>query len=227
MIDPDERTVICGKTGSGKTVFAGWLFSNVGALAIYYNTQWEVRIEQKGDAIIEDLNGFRRAFNKGYRKIVWNPNEDKDIATSELESLINTLFDMGRQINREVKDTPKPFCYLFIDEYQTYSSKKKQNPNIDKVWTMGRRWGILGVAISQRPAEVSHTVLTQSPQHIIFFLGKYEKGYFDNYDIPIFKNDEYADWISRGWGRGEDKRNRYYFLVYDQVELEKYPPVEL
>jgi len=203
------------------------MFKNVGALAVYYNTQYEVRVERAGTAIIQDMGGFRKAYNKGYRKIVWNPNEDKEIAMKDLENLVDLLFKMGKEINKDAIDTPKPFVYLFIDEYHRYSSKTKENPNIDKVWTMGRRWGVLGIAISQRPAHISHEVLTQSPQHIIFFLGKYEKGYFDRYDIPIFKDDENAKWISKGWGSGESKSNRYHFLVYDQVELYKYPPVEI
>lgn len=217
MINTDERTVICGGTGSGKTTFATWMFKNVGALAVFYNTQLEVRVEQAGTALVYNMNGFRKAYNKGYRKIVFNPNEDDEIAEKELESLIELLFKLGYEINKDAKDTPKPFCYLFIDEIQEYSSKTSKNQVVDRVWKRGRRYGIVGIAISQRPADVSHTILTQSRQHIIFRLGQYEKGYFDTYKIPIFKDSEYAEWLERD----------YHFLVYDQRTLEKYPPVEI
>ena len=89
-------------------------------------------------------------------------------------------------------------------------------PYIARVWKRGRRYGIVGIAISQRPADVSHTVLTQSRTHYIFFMGIYEKGYFSAYGIPVF-DEEYMEWIKQD----------YHYLKYEDGRIEKYDPIEI
>lgn len=225
MIDTDRHTAVVGITRSGKTYFADWMFRNVSGLAVYYNTQLEVKIEQSSDVWVDNFNDFRKAYNKGYRKICFNPNEDEEVALEELILLIDTLFSMGRAINKNAVETPSPFVHLFIDEAHEYSPKQSPNPKIDRVFKRGLRWGIVGVAISQRPAEVSHGILANCDNHVIFRCGDYEMPYFQRYKIPISKgkgeSDEGAS-ASYLW-----LKQKYHFVVYSEGEIEMYPPIEV
>jgi hypothetical protein len=162
------------------------------------------------------MHGFREAFNKGYRKICFNPSEDEAKALEDLEALIRTLFTIGHTLNKDVSKTPKVWCYLFIDEVHEYSDKLK-NDNVDRIWKRGKRYGLVGIAISQRPAEVSHAILSQSYNHVIFSMSKYEMPYFQRYRIPI-DEPEIRNHLKK----------KYHFVIFEQNgKYELYPPVKV
>jgi len=215
--EPQTHTFIGGCTGSGKTVFASKLFQQSNRLAIFINTNNEVLPEQKSDIVFHDIDGFCHAINhyKKATRLCLSPTMEKDITIGDINEIIQILFDMGKNIN-ENKIEPTIWCELFIDEIQEYQAKHGKAPYITRVWKRGRRYGIIGIAISQRPADVSHTVLTQSETHYLFNMGIYEKGYFSAYGIPVFE-DEYMEWL----------QNDYHYLKYEKGKVTMYEPVEI
>jgi DNA segregation ATPase FtsK/SpoIIIE-like protein len=219
-MDTNKHIAIVGITGSGKTYFARWLYINTAGLAIFFNTQLEHKIESFSDVVVSDISGFRQAFNKEkdghriYHKICFNPDEDEDKALDQLHQLITILFRLGYQINKTA-DTPRVWCHLFIDEIHEFSSQLLKDKVVDRVWKRGRRYGIVGISISQRPAEVSHSILANCPTHVIFKTGQYELPYYQRYHIPIFKDTEAQRHLQK----------KYCFIVFYDGKIEKYPPI--
>jgi len=221
MINTDQHISIVGITGSGKTYFSRWMYRNMNGFCVYYNTQLSVGIERDSDAICYDIGGFKKAFNaeenfkRKFKKICYNPDEDEEKARIELHELIRVLFRLGYQINKST-DEPTIWCHIFIDETHEYSSQLQKDPIVDRLWKRGRRYGIVAISISQRPAEVSHTILANCPTHVIFKTGQYELPYYQRYHIPIFTDKDAQEWITR----------KYHFIVFYDGEIEKYPPVK-
>jgi hypothetical protein len=238
MIDTKQHIFECGETGSGKTYLMYWLYKQIQGVCIFFNTQLEYRIEQASDALVTDMAGFREAWNKEtdpgflnenhhirkYHKICFNPSEDEDEARAQLEELTDTLFRIGYQINKNLQE-PKIWVHLFVDEIHEYSSKDNRSKTVDRIWRRGRRYGIVGIAASQRPADVSHGILSQCSTHIIFKVNRYESPYFQRYKIPVFfdkDNDPTNKWLNE---KGRDGKNKHNFAVFTGDDLELYPPV--
>jgi len=217
MVNIDKHTAIVGITGSGKTVYATKLFVDQTTLCIFINTNSEVYPEHNSQVIIHDLDGFYEAWNTySATKIVWTPNENEDIKTEDLEQLIKLLFQIGKTINAK-RQEPKIWCHLFIDEIQEYSGKTKRSLIIDRVFKRGRRYGIVGIAISQRPAEISHTILVNCYEHVIFMVSEYETQYFRDYGIPVYEGSEAWNWIQQP----------HYYVIFKSGQLFKYNPVRM
>lgn len=219
-MDTNKHIAIVGITGSGKTTFARWMYKNTTGLSVFFNTQLEAGIEKISDALCFDTGGFRKAFNektngeRKYHKICFNPDEDEDKALIQLQELIKILFRLGYQINKDA-ESPRVWCHLFIDEIHEYSSQLQKDKIVDRVWKRGRRYGIVGIAISQRPAEVSHSILANCPTHVIFKTGQYELPYYQRYHIPIFTDIEAQKHLQK----------KYCFIVFYDGKIEKYPPI--
>lgn len=208
-----ERVFICGATGSGKTTLASKLYDEETTLCVFINTNFEYMPERYSQAVVSNLGDIVNAMNEGYTKICFNPTSQKDITANDVVYVKRLLFNVGKSIN-EHRKKPKIVAHLFIDEVQDYTGKLKKNAEIDSIWKKGRRYGVIGIAMSQRPADVSHTILTQSKYHVIFKLGTYEYEYFGRYHIPV---DEFEDWINKD----------YHFIVWDGYNIERYNPIEL
>ena len=209
----NERIFICGATGSGKTTLASKLYEEETTLCVFINTNFEHIPEGYSHAVVSNVDDIVNAMNEGYTKICLNPTSRKDISASDVVYVKRLLFNIGKSIN-EKRKKPKIVAHIFIDEVQDYSNKRQPNKEIDSIWKKGRRYGVIGVAMSQRPADVSHTILTQSKYHVIFKIGTYEYEYFSHYHIPI---EEFEDWIA----------SPYHFIVWDGYTIEKYKPIEI
>lgn len=214
---PEKRIFTGGITGSGKTTFMARMFGESERLAIFINTNNEVLPEQYADIVFHDIEGFCQAINehKGKHHLCLSPTVEHSLTKEDVSKIIDLLFEMGFKYN-EKRQTPIIWCELYIDEIQEYQKKHQSNVEIDRVWKRGRRYGILGIAISQRPADVSHTVLTQSDIHYLFFLGDYEKGYFQAYGIPVF-SDDVMEWIKQD----------FHYIKYERGEVTKYEPIQI
>lgn len=173
-----KHTFVCGMTQSGKTTFVMNQLKKSKCPVIFFNPQnvklgREYISTNKRDAV---WNYVLRALKRG-EKINFVPDLDDDIAAKELQYLINQLFKAGF-----TKDKP---CIIAIDEAHMMSDSKEGKRALRKVANRGLTYGVHAVFISQRPANVEYTILTQSDQHVIFKTG-YEKEYFNrkglNYD---------------------------------------------
>lgn len=227
MYDVNKHHFICGITGSGKTTYAIWEYKHIQNRAIFFNSQYERRVELASSHVVSDGEGFIEAWEDGGKKICYTPHEDQKKATEQLINIKRILFALGKEINKNVIEHEIIFCHLFIDEIQDFSNKDSPNHEVDAIFKQGRRNGVVGIAVSQRPAEVSHTLLVNCSTHIIFRLSSYERGYFDRYKIPIFAEPEYFNHINQGWGKGKNPKDRYHFLVFDLVELTKAEPIKM
>jgi hypothetical protein len=212
-----KHASIVGITGSGKTVLAAKLFTEQPTLCIFINTNAEIFPERNAQVIIHDVDGFKKAWNDYHaRKICYSPTASEDIKTEDVEELVSLLFQVGKAINKESRE-PTIWCTLFIDEIQEYSSKFKKSTKIDGIFKRGRRFGIVGVAISQRPAEISHTILVNCHEHIIFQVSQYETEYFSTYHIPVFDVPEADAWVKRS----------FHYLIWNGVEFKYCEPVAM
>jgi len=215
MYNVNKHHAIVGITGSGKTYFSTWEYHNIQNRAIFINTSDEYFPEKYSDVIVYDIDGFLEAFNSGKKKICFSPQTEKDITVEDLIQIRDILFAYGSEVNKGRKE-PLVWCHIYIDEIQEFSNKKAPNSEIDSFFKRGRRKGITAIAISQRPAEVSHTILNNCSAHIIFKLSSFEKTYFTTYRIPIFETDK-EEWI----------KQQYYFVVFDGYDLKEGYPVKL
>ena len=83
-------------------------------------------------------------------------------------------------------------------------------------------YGIRAVGISQRPADVSHTILTQSLYHVIFYIGDYDHPYFRKYNIPIEPQLEVTDEYPEGFLEFRS----YRFVIWDGTTMTRYDKVD-
>lgn len=212
-VNTNERIFVCGLTGSGKTTFASKLYEQETTLCIFINTNFENIPEGYSQVIVTNTDQLVEVIENGFSKICFNPTAQKDISQDDVIYVKRLLFNLGKSINKN-RRTPKIVAHIFIDEVQDYSSKFKPNLEIDSIWKKGRRFGVVGIAMSQRPANVSHTILTQSKFHVIFKVSGYESEYFSRYHIPV---EEHEEWLEKD----------YHFIVWDGYSVEKFRPIEI
>jgi len=166
-----KHTFVCGMTQSGKTTFVMNRLKKSKCPVLFFNPQ---RVALGGNFITTDTRSavwqnVKRALKRG-EKIDYIPDLSDRVAAAELEFLVNRLFEAGF-----TKDKP---VILAIDEAHMVSDYKEGKRALRKVANRGLTFGVHAVFISQRPANVEYTILTQSDQHVIFKTG-FEKEYFN------------------------------------------------
>ena len=217
LIDVNQCFFICGIRGSGKTTFAVSIYKKLDTLCIFINTNDEVAVESASDVVVHSVDDLIYILNNidelRTKKVCYSPTTNKDITPKDMEMITHILFRVGAEINKKRKE-PIIWCHIFVDEIHEFSDVRKKNRLIDNLWKRGRRYGIVAVAISQRPADVSHTILTQCANHVIFKVSPYEVPYFTHYHIPI---EEFEDWIKKD----------YHFVVFDGYSIKEAYPINL
>ena len=198
-----------------KTTFNVSIYKKLDTFCIYVNTNDEVAVENASDIVIHRIDDLIYIINNmekiRAKKICFSPPANRDITEKDVETVVHILFRLGSKINEKRKQ-PIIWCHIFIDEIHEYSSVHRKNKTIDQLWKRGRRYGIIAVGISQRPSDVSHTILTQSKNHVIFKVSPYEVPYFTHYHIPI---DEFEEHIKKD----------YHFVVFDGYSVKEAPPI--
>lgn len=216
LIDVNERWFTCGITRSGKTFFNVSIYEKLDTFCIYINTNAEVAPENASDIIVHSIDELIYVTNNmekiRAKKICYSPTINRGITEKDIETITHILFVLGGQINKKRKE-PIIWCHIFIDEVHEYSSVHRKNKIIDSLWKRGARYGIIAVGISQRPSDVSHTILTQSQNHVIFKVSPYEVPYFEHYHIPI---EEFEEHIKKD----------YHFVVFDGYEVKEAYPIQ-
>lgn len=188
------HSTVIGITRSGKTYATKKSLEKVKEGVIFFNTQYEempssfIKVNAKDDirVIINAL--------KANKKINYIPQLDSSIRDKELIHLVDSLYR---------RDSEKRI-YLVVDEVHLY--EKETLKALIKVATTGLRFGIHGIWISQRPANIDNTLMTQSNQFVIFKTNM-ESGYFDRYGIPAEQIREKLGDIT------------YSYCIYDFMDL--------
>ncbi len=191
----DGHTTVIGLTRSGKTVAVKESLRGCKCGALFFNTQHESMpngfVRADGSS---SMGKIKAAIGKGY-KVNFIPDTDLLIQEKQLELIIQCLYD-GR-----VHD-----MVLVVDEVHLFSS-----PNIKRqlirVATTGLRFGIHGVWISQRPARIENTLMTQSNKFVMFQLNM-EFQYLKGHHIP---GERVAAIL--------DKAGKYYYCEFDWREI--------
>lgn len=210
----EKHVFITGQTGSGKTTYAAKYFSSNEGLNIFFNIQEEYAVEQEADIIITTTEELTRAIEEGHIHICFNPElAGQDVGIEDIGYVIRYLFAMGALAKQEAKGRPEIWCTVFIDEIQEFG-EKGGHPIIHRLWKRGLGYGIRAVGISQRPADVSHTVLTQSQQHVIFYVGGYDHPYFKGYNIPIEEHIGHLE-------------TPFNFVIWDKREITRYSKLSI
>jgi hypothetical protein len=181
------HTSVIGTTGTGKTYATNRLILGESLGSLYFNTN-----------IVKLANGWVRADKtntvkqiiqalKEGKKINYIP--DRSMKEKEFIYLTDKLFDAGFTENKQ-------FIYA-IDECHLY--KKDADRKLVEVATSGRTFGFKGVFISQRPAEMNYTLLSQSSLFYIFDVNNFEVNYLNGKGFPteairqeIHKNGLYS-----------------------------------
>jgi len=208
----DQHVCILGTTSSGKTVLATKLFKDFQKICIFFNTQQEIYPERYADAIVSTVPNLLQRLKDNKKKIVFNPGIDQKEKEEDLAKIQHVLFQIGEQINSASQRNI--WCYFFVDEAHLFGDKKGI-PALNGFFTNGLRYGVLTIAISQRPANLSHTVLTQSGIHILFYMNEFEAEYLEK-TIGLDYNS-FESWTTQD----------YHFMVKQGKINEFREPVEL
>lgn len=193
----EEHGTVLGITRHGKTA------ATLKSLArlkdegvLFYNTQHEEKIPSgftTVDPRQHDWEQVEHLLSKN-KKINWIPATKIENMHKEIVYIVDKLYNGEK---RNVR--------LVIDEVHLF--KKQALAEIQRVATTGLRWGIRGVFISQRPANVNNDLYTQSTNHVIFALGAADYEYLGNKGFPV---DEIKEKI---------KGEKYHFVTFDQKEV--------
>lgn len=215
MIEFEKHVFVTGITGSGKTTFTAKYFEANDGLNIFFNVQEEYVVEEHADIVVTTQDELIEAIEEGHTHICFNPElAGQDISIGDIGATIRMLFAYGALAKQEEKGRPEIWCTVYIDEVQEYG-EKQGHPIIHRLWKRGLGYGIRAVGISQRPADVSHTILTQSLEHVIYYVGGYEHPYFTKYNIPIEEHMEHLEYES------------YRFVIWDGHEITRYNKISI
>ena len=172
MINKNEHYAVFGQTRSGKTTSTYSMLHKQKKAVLFFNTQ---QIIIPGYITVDKkltTKSLLRLIQNG-KKINYIP--DRETRQYELPALVNLLYGFA--------GSHKIDLYFVIDEIHLY--EKKALKAAEEVATTGIRWGIHLIAISQRPAKVSNTILTQCTSFIFFKISIMERQYLESYRIPF------------------------------------------
>lgn len=200
----DQHCTIIGVTGSGKTYFTQHTIKNrVTPFTIFVNTNDDASAREAADLVINSPDELMEVFqNYESADMCYSISENVEEAKQELTAIKDILFAIGRQINRT--SNIKMWLTLYVDEATDYSGKTQPDETINLLFRRGRRHGLIMVALTQRPAITSHTVLTQSRMKVFFVTELMERPYLEKYFGDAF--DEYWDWLEKDFHYVEEKK---------------------
>ncbi len=167
QIDPSERWIILGKTGSGKTEFCKYMLRLVAK-------KWPV--------VIIDPKELWLGKGKGRKKTDWA--SDKEPGTIDKPHLIDTFNPKWRVqcIQPDEEDDPRleKLCkevlkrgdiFLFFDETEGIATATHVPSYIRRVWKTGRAWNIGAWVCTQVPTGIPKLFKSQAEHFIVFKVG--------------------------------------------------------
>jgi hypothetical protein len=197
------HTTVIGMTQNGKTYTVNRILSNQKRGVLFFNTQLEdlpnyIKVDKT-----TPFKTIKELLKKGH-KLNYYPSSRISSQGQELIFLISQLFENGHF-------TKENYIFMVIDEVHLF--KKKALESVCRIATSGIRFGINGIFLSQRPANIDNTLMTQSTEMLIFFCSM-ESQYFKNYCIPI------EDIL-----KSIEKNGKYSFCSYDFVDIKEFKKI--
>jgi hypothetical protein len=194
------HSIVLGQTQTGKTYATEHILKAQNKGCIFFNTQLE---DLKGFIKVNKGTSFKiikNLLNKG-QKLNYMPVPKLQIQEQEIKFLVAQLFEFGNFS----KDKN---IFVAIDEVHLFTKSSQQA--IERIATSGLKFGLNGIFLSQRPANMSNTLMSQSIEMLIFKCSM-ESQYFKNYDIPI------EDILAKIEANG-----KYSFCSYDFTIVKEY-----
>lgn len=170
-----DHTLVIGRTRTGKTYGVKNTLARMPEPVFFINTQYEDLLKYITATCNTSWNLIRKVLRnhelRGHNKINYEPGNVPANRDQELTALITAMF----------KTTWPRRIYVVIDEVHLF--KQKPLEQIQRIATGGLRYNINGIFISQRPALVDNTIMTQA-QKFVIYKNSMEDDYLRRYGLP-------------------------------------------
>lgn len=189
------HTTVVGTTQMGKTYAVHRSVEQLSNGILFFNVQ-QIEVSNKfldADGS-DDSEVIIAALRKG-KKINFIP--DRENRWKQLKAIVKVLY---RAAERQPLD-----IYIIVDE--CHLADRDALAACREIATTGIRWGIKAIYISQRPALMDNTLMTQSMRFVFFRTGMEDK-YLDGHGFPAAQINER---IKAG--------GQYAYVVWDFNEL--------
>lgn len=207
---PNDRTVILGRTGSGKTVAAVWHLSN----ADFFRKPWIV-FDYKGDGLIAkipttplDVNNLRVPSEPGIYRI-------QPLAVVDDDKIESFLWEVLRRGN----------VGLYVDEGYMLPNNGRSMA-YRAIQTQGRSKNIGTITLSQRPVWVDRFILSEADFYQVFHLNDKR----DRQTIGSFLPENYGDLLAPFHSAYYDvKKNDFVTMLPVDLDgiVSRFSPVQL
>ena len=204
-----KHCLVIGATGTGKTWWMSKVANRYLHRFIFVNPNLEEVVERICAVHYSEPSEVLTGLLDGETKIEFIPDEDTATALAQLQELRLGLFEIAAEINVA---SGTWWLNFILDEAQTYAWKGSRE-DTDVFATRGRRYGIRSWFLTQRPQNVSSTIINNAQNQIIFRTGPYETPYFKGYRIPI---EGEGDWLKK----------KYHYILYDGFVVYRCNPVK-
>lgn len=151
-IGPQDRTLIVGHTGSGKTTLALRLIGGYRSLVVI-DPKHRVTVPRAG-IVVGDPRVFAQWWPQRTRRIVYRP-DPRLKKHEDVDEVIARVLAYGRT------------C-LYVDEAMEFSTQGGILPAYKRAITQGRELYVPVVSASQRPVGIHNTILTEA-EHVFVF----------------------------------------------------------
>ena len=204
-----KHCLIIGATGTGKTWWMAKVAKRYLHRFIFVNPNLEEVVDNICTVQYTEPSDVLTGLLDGEIRIEFIPDEDTNIALEQLEELRLGVFEIAAEINMP---SGTWWLNMIIDEAQSYAWKGSRS-DVDVFATRGRRYGIRSWFLTQRPQNISSTIINNCQNQVIFRTGPYETPYFKGYRIPI---EGEAEWLKK----------KFYYILYDGFIVYRCRPIK-
>lgn len=201
-----ERSLIVGRTGSGKTAFAAWMLRRLETSPIIiYDTKEEDKFQALiPHKIVETVAGMDEAIdNPEIDYIIMRPPARSLRDPEELDELLWHHYE-------NYKGIP-----AYIDEAYSFHKNGQAGPGLVALLTRGRSRGITTTISTQRPAWLSRFCFTESQRFYLFRL------------VDRFDKKRIGDVVPDFVDQPNPPEFGFYFFQTGDDTLTKFGPVKL
>lgn len=194
----NEHGTVLGLTQHGKTYGTIKTLDSMNEAILFFNTN-DTPLKGTKSKWYDahgghDVNQIIYALKQGY-KINFVPSDDPEKMEKQLKGLTDAIYMQGRGLH---------FRFV-IDEVHLFNKEGKKA--LIRLATTGLGRGYKCIFISQRPAMIDNTLLTQSTKHIVYAIGLNDASYLKTNGFP-------SEEIMQKTGQ-----EKYIFVEFDQKNV--------